>query len=98
MLLAGGAVNPYANGPNYYFGESDIFAPVSTPTLSDGIWPSTLPGFDLYAHNADGPPFDLNTGGGFDGGVVGLRIILIARHGSRPRKIPNPWPAKQRLP
>ena len=97
-LMAGEPLNPYADGPNYFFAESDVFAPGSTPTFADGLWPSTLPGFDLYPNNADGPPFDLNTGGGFNGGVVGLRIILIARHGSHPRPVPHSWPANQRLP
>jgi len=96
-LLAGGPANPYANGPNYFYAESDIFSPSSTPTLADGLWPSTLPGYEASYNTSDGPPFDLTTGGGFYG-VVGLRIILIARHGSRQHTIPNPWPANQRLP
>ena len=94
-LLAGGPANPYSNGPNYFFAESDVMSPASTPALADGLWPSTLPGFDHYAHNADGPPVDLATGGGLNGGVVGLRIILMARHGNHPRPVPRTWPANQ---
>ena len=76
---------------NYFLNESSITTPALTPTLADGIWPSLLAGID------DGPPFDLNRQG-TPRGLVGMWIVLVARHGSHPRPVPHSWPANQKLP
>jgi prepilin-type N-terminal cleavage/methylation domain-containing protein/prepilin-type processing-associated H-X9-DG protein len=76
---------------NYFFTESAITAPGLTPTFADGIWPSMLAGID------DNPPYDLNHEG-TDGGLVGMWIVLVARHGSHPYPAPHSWPTHERLP
>jgi prepilin-type processing-associated H-X9-DG protein len=75
---------------NYFLNESAIIAPALTPTFADGIWPG-LAGID------DDPPFDLNRQG-TQGGLVGMWIVLLARHGSHPNPAPHSWPANQKLP
>jgi prepilin-type N-terminal cleavage/methylation domain-containing protein/prepilin-type processing-associated H-X9-DG protein len=100
-VFEGPPADPWATDPwivgqddwskNYFLDESAITTPALTPTFADGIWVSLLAGID------DGPPFDLNRQGTHRD-LVGMWIVLVARHGSHPRPVPHSWPANQKLP
>jgi prepilin-type processing-associated H-X9-DG protein len=82
-----------AGWTHYFLTETNIREPFSTPLLADGVsigvWP--LP--------TNGPPFHPSSGTVlYDNLYLGMEVVLIARHGGRPGKVPDSWPASAPLP
>jgi len=76
----------------HFLTETRIREPSSTPFLADGVAPFAWP------LPTDGPPFSPNGTVSHNIGGYGMEIVLIARHGKRPRRVPANWPATAPLP
>jgi prepilin-type N-terminal cleavage/methylation domain-containing protein/prepilin-type processing-associated H-X9-DG protein len=92
-VFEGPLLDPFISttDPHFFFVESAITAPAQTPVTADGVWPTILAAID------DGRPFDLDRDE-TESMLVGMGIVLIARHGNHPRPGPDLWSANQRLP
>ena len=79
-----------AFGDNAYESESQVSYPSATPVLADGAlgWMEFCPGIPFGS-------FNLNEAWGFH--WAGNNVVL-ARHGSRPHRVPTDWPQNQPLP
>src|SRR5690348_3797680 len=72
--------------------ETRVGDPSSTPFLADGV--------GLFARPlaTDGPPFSPSGTISHNIGGYGMEMVLIARHGSHPNRVPENWPASAPLP
>jgi prepilin-type N-terminal cleavage/methylation domain-containing protein/prepilin-type processing-associated H-X9-DG protein len=72
--------------------ESDVIQPSVTPILCDGKMPLVTP------TAADDRPYSLEKGYNLGLLLIGISDVALPRHGRRPRRFPDPWPANTPLP
>jgi prepilin-type N-terminal cleavage/methylation domain-containing protein/prepilin-type processing-associated H-X9-DG protein len=82
----------------HFFNKADaVQHPASTPVFTDATWMDSIPG--ERAEIDDGVPPTWKYGSDIMADLGwGIDYFLVARHGSRPRPIPDRWDSKSRLP